>query len=253
MNLCVNARDAMPEGGVLSLSAENVAVDAAFAQMYLNVQAGNYILVTVGDTGEGIAPAVRDRMFEPFFTTKPQGYGTGLGLSTVLGIVKSYGGFVQVVSELGQGSQFKIYLPATAPVPHLSEPQGLPLEGHGEWVLIVDDDPLVQRVTQTLLEQHHYQTLVAQDGMEAIALYQKRQATIQLVLLDVMMPNMDGIMTVQALKKINPQVPIIAMSGLPTKREPVLAAGATRFLAKPYVMEEMLRLVHDFMVSPPSE
>jgi PAS domain S-box-containing protein len=253
MNLCVNARDAMPEGGVLSLSAENVAVDAAFAQMYLNVQAGNYVLVTVGDTGEGIAPAVRDRMFEPFFTTKPQGYGTGLGLSTVLGIVKSYGGFVQVVSELGQGSQFKIYLPATAPVPHPSEPQGLPLEGHGEWVLIVDDDPLVQRVTQTLLEQHHYQTLVAQDGMEAIALYQKRQATIQLVLLDVMMPNMDGIMTVQALKKINPQVPIIAMSGLPTKREPVLAAGATRFLAKPYVMEEMLRLVHDFMVSPPSE
>jgi PAS domain S-box-containing protein len=249
MNLCVNARDAMPEGGILSLSAENVAVDVAFAQMNLNVQAGQYVLVTVGDAGEGILPEVRDRMFEPFFTTKQLGYGTGLGLSTVLGIVKSYGGFVQVVSELGQGSQFKVYLPATAPVLPQIEEQVLPMNGNGELILIVDDDPLVQQVTQTLLEQHHYNTLTAQDGIEAIALYQQRQAAIQVVVLDVMMPNMDGIMTVQALKKINPLVPIIAMSGLPTKREPVLAAGANRFLAKPYGMEEMLKIVHEFTTS----
>ena len=118
MNLCVNARDAMPHGGVLTITAQNCAVDALFAQMHLNARAGDYVLITIADTGMGIPPEVRDRMFEPFFTTKDLGQGTGLGLSTVLGIVQSYDGFLQVASEVGKGTQFKVYLPITEGITH---------------------------------------------------------------------------------------------------------------------------------------
>lgn len=241
MNLCVNARDAMSNGGTLTLSVENCFVDAVFAQMNLHAQIGNYVLITIADTGTGIPAELRDRIFEPFFTTKEPGKGTGLGLSTVLGIVKDYGGFVQVSSEVGQGSQFKVYLPAIEGATEEPIQSEELLDGHGELVLIVDDDIAVQRANQSLLEHHQYTTLVASDGIEATALYAKYQDEIKVVLIDVMMPNMDGVTTVRILQKINPQVKIIAISGLSTNREPILAAGANAFLLKPYTLEDLLQ------------
>jgi hypothetical protein len=244
MNLCVNARDAMPEGGVLTLSAQNYYVDELFAQANLDAQVGNYVVITVTDTGIGIPPEVRERIFEPFFTTKELDRGTGLGLSTVLGIVKSYKGFLQLFSETGQGSQFKVYLPTTEELSSNIQQKENLLTGNGERVLIVDDDFAVRQTNQSLLESHHYTTLLASDGIEAIALYAKHQADIDVVLMDVMMPNMDGIATIRALRKMNPDVKIIAVSGLPANQNSVLAAGATAFLAKPYTLEELLKQLY---------
>lgn len=247
MNLCVNARDAMPEGGTLTLSLENYFVDAIFAHTVLNARVGNYLLITIADTGTGISPELRDRIFEPFFTTKEPGKGTGLGLSTVLGIVKDYGGFVQVSSEVGQGSQFKIYLPTIeGTAEEVAQTEEL-LDGNGELVLIVDDDIAVQRASQSLLEHHHYKTLVANDGIEATALYAKHQDEIKVVLIDAMMPNMDGVTAIRVLQRINPQVKIIAISGLSANRESVLAAGANAFLLKPYSLEDLLQNLHDLL------
>jgi PAS domain S-box-containing protein len=242
MNLCVNARDAMPQGGVLTISAENFYVDTMFAQMILDAQVGNYLCITVADTGTGIPTEVRDRIFDPFFTTKVHGQGTGLGLTTVLGTVKNYGGFVQVLSEPGEGTQFKVYLPILeGTLPDETEPLSELPQGEGELVLIVEDDPAIQLANQTLLESYHYRTLVAKDGIEAIALYATHQEAIQIVLMDIMMPNLDGIATVRAMKYMNPQVSIIAMSGVSTHKEAVLAAGAQAFLAKPYSFEDLLQ------------
>jgi PAS domain S-box-containing protein len=240
MNLCVNARDAMPDGGTLTLSAKNYCVDAAFAKMHLDAQAGTYVLISVADTGTGIPPDVRDRIFDPFFTTKEPGQGTGLGLSIVLGMVKNYGGFVQVSSDVGKGTQMNIYLPTEDG--SLAEPgQSIALMmGNGERVLVIDDDVAVQRTSQSLLENHHYTTLVANDGTEAIDLYTTYQDEIKVVLIDVMMPNMDGITAIRALKKINPAVQIIAISGLSANKEAALAAGASMFLAKPYMIDDLL-------------
>lgn len=240
MNLCVNARDAMPNGGVLLLSAENCFVDQSIAQKNLDAQVGNYVVISVTDTGSGIPPEIRDRIFEPFFTTKQTGQGTGLGLATVLGIVKNYGGFLQVFSEVEQGTQIKIFLPAiTGASADSSQPEQR-FNGNGELVLLVDDDVAVQRGTQALLESHQYTTLVANDGLAAIELYVQRQHEIKLVVLDIMMPNMGGIPLIQRLKTIKPTVQIIATSGLPTNREPSLAAGADVFLSKPYPIETLL-------------
>ncbi|NJP08244.1 MAG: PAS domain S-box protein [Leptolyngbyaceae cyanobacterium RU_5_1] len=244
INLCVNARDAMLNGGILTLSIENCFVDERFAHKNLDAQVGSYVLITVADTGMGIAPELRDRIFEPFFTTKEPGQGTGLGLSTVLGIVKTYEGFVQVFSEVGQGSQFKVYLPTIGEAFTAIEQEAELLQGNGELVLIVDDDLAVQQTSQSLLESHQYTTLVANDGIEAIALYTKHHAEINVVLIDVMMPNMDGIATVRALHEINPTVKIIAISGLSSNREPILSAGANVFLPKPYTLDDLLRSLH---------
>jgi PAS domain S-box-containing protein len=240
MNLCVNARDAMPEGGLLTLSLAPYFIDQSFVQGNLDAQVGSYILITVADTGTGIAPDVRDRIFDPFFTTKAHGQGTGLGLSTVLGIVKSYGGFVDVWSEVGQGTQFKVYLPTTEDVGNQPQPGIVLPKGQGELVLIVDDDPVIQKTHQALLEGHDYKTLIAQDGIEAVSLYGKHKDDVKVVLIDVMMPNMDGGTAIRILRKMNPTIKIIAMSGLSSNKEAVLAAGASVFLAKPFSVEVLL-------------
>jgi PAS domain S-box-containing protein len=247
MNLCVNARDAMPQGGTLTLAVENYYVDPLFAHTNLDAKVGNYVVVTVADTGSGIPPNIHDRIFDPFFTTKQPSQGTGLGLSTVLGIVKSYGGFMQVVSEMGQGSQFKVYLPTTDTTTVPDQPIDEWPQGHGELVLIVDDDPAIRQANQSILESYHYKTLVAKDGAEAIALYTHHQTEIDIVLMDVMMPNVDGITVVRALQKMNPMVKIIALSGLPANRDPVLAAGATLFLPKPCNLGDLLQYLHSLI------
>lgn len=240
LNLCVNSRDAMPDGGILTCSAENYRVDELFTQMHLDARPGNYVAIAVTDTGTGIAPEVQERMFEPFFTTKAMGQGTGLGLSVVLGMVKNYGGFVQVSSELGQGTQIKVYLPAVE-TQQVEEQSSVELpQGRGELILVVDDDRAVGQTNQSLLESYQYRTLAARDGVEAIALYQQHQNEIQAVLIDMMMPNMDGIHAILALKEIDLEAKIIAMSGLSSYRQSALEAGAKVFLAKPYTLEDLL-------------
>lgn len=242
MNLCVNARDAMPNKGTLSISAENLVVDENYARMNLEAKAGLYVVITVTDTGVGIPQETLDRIFEPFFTTKPVGQGTGLGLSTVIGITKSHGGFINVYSEVGHGTSFKVYLPAVGGTETLAVEEVEIPTGHGELILIVDDEPSIQDVTRTSLESHQYQTLIASDGIEAIALYAKYADKISAVLMDMMLPSLDGITAIRTLQKINPQVKIIATSGLisKTKLEEVIDTGTQTFLPKPYTVNELL-------------
>ncbi|MEH2108655.1 hybrid sensor histidine kinase/response regulator [Nostoc sp.] len=242
MNLCVNARDAMPNGGTLSISAENLLIDENYARMNLEAKEGPYIVVTVSDSGVGIPKEMLDRIFEPFFTTKDVGQGTGLGLSTVLGIIKSHGGFVNVYSEPGSGTSFKVYLPAVGGMETLSPEDLPPQKGHGELILVVDDEAAIQEITKTSLEDHNYKILVASDGIEAIALYAQNKDKISAVLMDIMLPSLDGLTAIRTLRKINPQVRIIASSGLMSdnKLSAVAAIGVNTFLSKPYTVNELL-------------
>ncbi|WAL61379.1 hybrid sensor histidine kinase/response regulator [Thermocoleostomius sinensis] len=245
MNLCVNARDAMPEGGILKITAENFFINEAYARMNLEAKVGAYILVTVSDQGIGISPEIIDRIFEPFFTTKEIGKGTGLGLSTAIGIIKSHGGFVTVASSVGKGTQFKLFLPAMnvmEPVEVLD--QRIP-SGHGELILVVDDEFAIREVCQLALEAYDYRVLIAEDGIQAVAHYIAHKSEIHLVLVDMMMPAMDGATTIRTLQKINPHVKIIAASGLTSSDQIAIAAqlGVQTFLPKPYTAEELVKLV----------
>lgn len=170
MNLSVNARDAMPDGGTLSISASNLVIDENYTRMNLEATVGAYIVITVADTGIGIPPAILDRIFEPFFTTKVLGKGTGLGLSTVVGIIKSHGGFVNVHSEVGKGTQFKVYLPASEVIETTELEEVESPTGHGELILVVDDEAAIREITETSLLTYNYKVLTASDGIEAIAL-----------------------------------------------------------------------------------
>ncbi|WP_445632055.1 response regulator [Nostoc sp. DSM 114167] len=242
MNLCVNARDAMSNGGTLSISAENMLIDANYARMNLEAKEGPYIVITVSDTGVGIPKQMLDRIFEPFFTTKDVGQGTGLGLSTVLGIVKSHGGFVNVYSEPESVTSFQVYLPAVGGIETISPEDLPPQTGHGELILVVDDEAAIQEITITSLEAHNYKILVASDGIEAIALYAQNRDKISAVLMDIMLPSLDGLTAIRTLQKINPQVKIIASSGLMSdkKLSAVAAIGVNTFLSKPYTVNELL-------------
>ncbi|MDB9376350.1 response regulator, partial [Nodularia sphaerocarpa] len=240
---------AMPNRGILTISADNFVVDENYARMNLEAEAGLYVVITVTDTGIGIPQETLDRIFEPFFTTKPVGQGTGLGLSTVIGIVKSHGGFINVYSEVGHGTSFKVYLPAVGGTETLAvEDVAIPL-GHGELILIVDDEPTIQDVTRNFLESHQYQTLIASDGIEAIALYAKYADKISAVLMDIMLPSLDGVTAIRTLQKINPQVKIIATSGLmsQTKLEEVIDTGTQTFLPKPYTVNELLLSLQEIL------
>lgn len=244
MNLCVNARDAMPEGGILEISAKNLWIDEYYARMNLEAKVGPYVVITVSDTGMGMSRDIIDKIFEPFFTTKELGKGTGLGLSTVIGIIKSHSGFVNVYSEEGKGTQFKVYLPVTqTEEAEFATPEHHELlAGHGELILVVDDEDSIREVTKNLLEAHEYRVLVASDGIEAIALYTQHKEDIRVVLIDMMMPSMDGPTTVRILQKINPQVKIIGVSGLVSNHKMIELIGNSvkAFLPKPYRSNELL-------------
>jgi CheY-like chemotaxis protein len=245
MNLCVNARDAMSEGGILKIAATNLWVDENYARINLDANVGPYVVITVSDTGSGISKEIIDKIFEPFFTTKELGKGTGLGLSTAIGIIKSHGGFVNVYSEVGKGTEFKVYLPVT----QSSETDGAQadhhelLAGHGELILLVDDEKSIREVSKTLLEANGYRVLVASDGIEALALYTEHKEEVRAVLIDMMMPSMDGPTTIRVLQKINPQVKIIGVSGLVSNHKMVEFVGSCvkTFLPKPYTSNELLK------------
>lgn len=245
MNLCVNARDAMPEGGSISIKAENIFVDENYARMHLEAKPGRFVMISVSDTGPGMSLEIQSRIFEPFFTTKEMTKGTGLGLSTALTIVKSHGGFINVYSELYKGSQFTLYLPALdtpGSVDAAVLQTDLPL-GNGELILVVDDEESIREITRGTLETFGYRVLTASDGTEALALYADKKNEIAAVLTDMVMPFMDGPATIRALQRMNPNVRIIAASGLGAGQHAGEGAleGVSVFLNKPYTAEKLLK------------
>jgi PAS domain S-box-containing protein len=254
LNLALNARDAMRDSGTLAISATNVTLDATFVATTPEAKTGPYVLMSVSDTGTGIAPEIRDRIFEPFFTTKEVGKGTGLGLATVHAIVKSHGGFVTLHSEVGLGTTFKVYLPADPALrPAPPAPSRIaPPRGKGELILVVDDEAAVRQITQQTLEAFGYRVRTANDGAEAVSIYSKNAKDIALVFTDMMMPVMDGAATIQVLQRLNPHVRIIAASGLNANENVARAAnlGVTDFLAKPYTTETMLTMLRKVLDQP---
>jgi PAS domain S-box-containing protein len=253
LNLCVNARDAMPEGGSLTLSAENVILDEHDALLNPEEKAGAYVMILVEDDGIGMPQHIIDKIFDPFFTTKELGKGTGLGLSTSLGIVKSHGGFIRVRSELGKGTTFTVYLPALAEsqsAAEVLEESELP-RGHGELILVVDDEAALRQVTRRTLEKFGYRAIGASDGAGALAVYAGQHQTIAVVLTDMMMPAMDGSAIIHGLMKIHAGARIIAASGLSANGAVARAAGAKHFLPKPYTTPTLLKALRRVLLDQP--
>ncbi|CAG0959781.1 MAG: PAS domain S-box protein [Candidatus Methanoperedens sp.] len=249
MNLCVNARDSMPDGGKLSITASNFLIDENYSCLHTDAKVGSYVVIAVSDTGTGIPPKIVDRIFEPFFTTKKHGKGTGLGLSTTLAIVKSHGGFINVYSEVGKGTAFRVYLPAIkSEINEAGEQQPELLAGDGEWILVAEDEESIRNVTFSTLEMSGYKVLTANDGAEAAALYAQNMDKIKVILMDMMMPVMDGQASIRVIRRINPEVKIIAVSGLTEKDRLLKVADlANAFLPKPYTAEKLLKTIHEVL------
>ena len=252
LNLCVNARDAMPNGGTLTLEAENAEIDATYASAVPDAKPGHYVVWRVTDTGTGIPPEILERIFEPFFSTKGPDKGTGLGLSTVIGIVKSHGGFVQVYSVPGQGSTFAIYLPAdtssatddTTCRPKLRRA----FRGQGETILVVDDEANMRQAARAVLTSLNFKVLTAANGVEALVQVAEKRAELRAVITDLHMPNMDGLTFVRVLKSMLPEAGIIVASGRMEEREAneFKALGVVALLDKPFTqekLEEALKIV----------
>jgi nitrogen fixation negative regulator NifL len=252
LNLCVNARDAMPKGGVLAIHMENMMFDEIYAGMNPEARSGPYVCIKVEDTGTGIPKAIQDKIFDPFFTTKALGKGTGLGLSTTLAIVKSHGGFINYYSTPGKGTAFKVYFPANTTLVDaenaVTEQSKLP-RGHNELVLVVDDEEPIRNLAQKVLTRFGYRVLLAADGAEAVSLYAPRQNEIDVVITDMAMPIMDGPATIVALKAINSAVRIVSSSGLTSDGGTAMAknAGIQHFIPKPYTAETMLNKLHEVL------
>jgi PAS domain S-box-containing protein len=242
VNLCVNARDAMPEGGQLTLHAGNAVVDETYAAQNIGATPGLYVRIRIEDTGHGMSPEVLDQIFDPFFTTKEPGKGTGLGLSTALTIVRGHGGFMRVSSRPNIGTQFLIYLPARPDeVVAESSDSDEVAGGAGELILIVDDEAAIRAVARQTLESHGYRTLVAADGAEALAIF-KETPGIAAVVTDMSMPVMNGLALIRSLRELDSEVRIIATSGM-MEEGAVRHAGVAHFIQKPYTVETLLKAV----------
>lgn len=254
MNICINARDAMPTGGTLTINAGNVEIDENYARMNIDAEPGNYIMVTISDTGTGMPPEVVKRIFDPFFTTKEIGKGTGLGLATTMTIIKSHGGFINVYSELQKGTRFSIYLPSAESQTESAKRTAkdhLP-QGSGELILVVDDEENIRNAAEATLVRLGYQAVTAVDGTDALAVYSQHRGDIKIVLTDLAMPYMDGSSLVRALRKLDPQARVIAMSGLISdeKVAELKSLGVNEFLPKPYSAETLLKAIRSVLSSP---
>lgn len=248
LNLCVNARDAMPNGGTLTLGLKNTIVDDVFAPVSVDARPGNYIQISVTDTGTGIAGDIQDKIFEPFFTTKAPGHGTGLGLAAVQQIVRKHDGFIHLYSKAGVGTTFSVYIPAVlSPLAEVSTVnEKARQEGSGECVLIVDDEPSIRFATQKTLQANNYRVLTAENGAEALKVYDRDPAQVNLVILDMMMPVMGGIETLAALRQRNPKLKVIISSGILSidqENDPFEVQHPDGTLFKPYSAVEILATV----------
>ncbi|MGB8169695.1 MAG: ATP-binding protein [Chthoniobacteraceae bacterium] len=250
LNLCVNARDAMPDGGTLVIEAENFFCDGTAKTLKIAPAVGPHVLIRVSDTGTGIPAELREKIFEPFFTTKEVGKGTGLGLSTAAAIVKGHEGLLDVTSEPGLGTTFTLCLPALSSPAEVARPEiaMMPL-GNKELVLLIDDEESIRLVIGQTLEGFGYRVITAADGRSAVATFAERQRDIAIVVTDMMMPGIDGVATIRALKAIDPNVRVIAATGLMTEERVLKAseAGASAFLRKPFSAEAMLRTIRQVL------
>jgi len=251
LNLAVNARDAMPHGGTLTITAENVQLDERIRTLSSRADPGPYVVLAVRDSGSGMAPEVLARVFEPFYTTKETGKGTGLGLSVVIGVVENHGGFIQVQSKPDDGTEFKIHLPAlpdAAETTAVKQPEiNLPT-GHGEFILLVDDEPAILKIAGIILERNGYQLLVASNGAEAVEVFRQNEHQIHLVITDYSMPGMNGFTLAKTVKGIHAGVHVIISSGLgdALDEEKLRQAGIQLVLKKPYDTATLLNTLEKF-------
>jgi len=256
LNLSLNARDAMPNGGTLAVSVENCVLDEHYSAMNLQAKPGRYVLINVTDSGLGMSQPIIEKIFEPFFTTKELSKGTGLGLSTVLAIIKSHEGLINVYSELGRGTTFKVFLPAMANSPYTPVADDISLlpRGNGQTVLVIDDEASILTITGQTLRAFGYKSLTAVDGAEGVAIYAQNVNEIAVVVTDLNMPIMNGMTAIRALLQLNPTVKVIATSGLNVTgdTEKLAEMGVTHSLAKPYTAEALLNALHQ-VLKPPSD
>jgi PAS domain S-box-containing protein len=255
LNLCVNARDAMPEGGKLQVETQFKIVDDFVSRLVPDAKPGNYVLLRVSDTGTGIPPEILDRIFDPFFTTKSPDKGTGLGLSTVLGIVRGHCGFVRVHSEPGKGSLFEIFLPAEAGVTDLAEmTEGLGerFRAHGETILLVDDELSVRKIAESLLLRLNFKPVIAVDGIDAIAKVAAHCGELRAVITDIHMPHMDGLKFIRSLRQMMPSVPVIVASGYLDDQAlaDLKQIGVAGRLDKPFTESQLVDMLKPLMAAP---
>jgi two-component system, cell cycle sensor histidine kinase and response regulator CckA len=248
MNLCVNARDAMPQGGKLLIKTENLLLTNNLSELRRDLEPGRYLVLSVTDNGCGMTSEVRDRIFEPFFTTKGVGKGTGLGLPMVYGVVRQHNGTVRVYSEVGMGTSFRIYLPAidqTSPQ-RLDIPRSKP-RGGSETILVAEDDPMVRDVAVRILERAGYRTIIAADGIEAVELFEQHMEDISLAVVDVVMPRLSGREVYQKIKEIKPETQVVFCSGYdPEMTDANALPGSTaQVVQKPFDPEKLLDIIRD--------
>ncbi|MCG3119641.1 MAG: Sensor histidine kinase RcsC [bacterium] len=246
LNICLNARDAMPEGGALKLTTQNLAIDAENSARHFNLAPGKYVHLTITDTGIGMDAATQARIFEPFFSTKERGKGTGLGLAMVYGIIRNHGGRIYVDSIVNQGTTFHIYLPATTTQAAVSKPEpprAAPF-GH-ETILLIDDERVILDVASRILKRLGYVVLQAENGEEALRLFSERHHEIALVILDMVMPRLSGREVFRRLQAINPEVRVLLSSGYSADgdAQAILHEGIIGFVQKPYIMNELAQAV----------
>ena len=256
LNLCVNARDAMPQGGLLTLEAQRVKMDAAYASAIPDALPGEYVAVRVRDQGTGMPPEILERIFDPFFTTKGPDKGTGLGLSTAIGIVKGHAGFMQVYSQPGEGSAFTFYLPAERVDASFPEaPKAEPaFRGQGEMVLIVDDEAGMRTMTSAVLRRLNLKPVIAGDGADGLLQAAKHRMDLRAIITDLHMPNMDGLNFIRVLRRMLPDIPVVVTSGLleEAAAKEFKTLGAVIHLDKPFTEPQLAAVLQGILVTKPA-
>jgi CheY-like chemotaxis protein len=251
LNLCLNARDAMPDGGLLRIEAGNEFVEECHAEEHADARSGEFVWLRIEDTGCGMSPEVQRRIFEPFFTTKAPNKGTGLGLATTFGIVQQHQGWIECDSEPGRGTCFSVYVPRSARPADSSPDAGAVPESGNETILLVDDEDMVRTVAGAILKKHGYRVLEARDGAEAVDCYRTRGAEIDLVILDMMMPRLSGREAFLLLQKLNPNVRVLMSSGYATESiSSEERAGVCGFVHKPYRASDLAAAVRTALDAP---